>query len=201
MARDGKTSMAVNLATTFVATDKKVLLIDANFRQPNLHSLFPKVAAEDSAARFDFGLSSVLMNQCSPAEAVRPSGIEGLDIIDCGPLPANPSELLSSSRMEDLLAKQRTNYDYIIVDGPPVLLVSDAKVLAGLVDATLLVFNAAATSRGAAQRTIRELTQVNARIIGCVLFAARAIKGGYFHEQLKSYRKYQKKARLAGSIA
>jgi succinoglycan biosynthesis transport protein ExoP len=201
MARDGKTSVAVNLATTFVATDKKVLLIDANFRQPNLHSLFPKVETEGSAERFDFGLSSVLMHQCSPAEAARPSGIEGLDIIDCGPLPANPSELLSSPRMEDLLARHRTNYDYIIIDGPPVLLVSDAKVLAGLVDATLIVFNAAATSRGAAQRTIRELTQVNARIVGCVLFAARAIKGGYFHEQLKSYRKYQKKIRLASSTA
>ncbi|OHB61675.1 MAG: hypothetical protein A2168_01135, partial [Planctomycetes bacterium RBG_13_50_24] len=201
MARDGKTSMAVNLATTFVATDKKVLLIDANFRQPNLHSLFPKVEAKESAERFDFGLSSVLMRQCTPAEAVRPSGIEGLDIIECGPLPANPAELLGSMRMEELLAKQRKNYDYIIIDGPPVLLVSDAKVLAGLVDATLLVFNAAATSRGAAQRTIRELKDVNARIVGCVLFAARAIKGGYFNEQFKSYRKYQKKARLASSTA
>lgn len=200
-ARDGKTSMAVNLAVTFVAADKKVLLIDANFRQPNLHSLFPRQQARDSAEHFDFGLSSVLMHQCTPAEAVRPSGIEGLDLIDCGPLPANPSELLSSPRMEDLLARQRTNYDYIIIDSPPVLLMSDAKVLAGIVDATLLVFNAAATSRGAAQRTIRELKQVNARIVGCVLFAARAIKGGYFHEQLKSYRKYQKKAQLAGSTA
>lgn len=201
MARDGKTSMAVNLATTFVATDKKVLLIDANFRQPNLHSLFPKEQAKDTSEHFDFGLSSVLMHQCTPAEAVRPSGIEGLDIIDCGPLPANPSELLGSARMEELLAQQRKEYDYIIIDGPPVLLVSDAKVLAGLVDATLLVFNAAATSRGAAQRTIRELKDVNARIVGCVLFAARAIKGGYFHEQFKSYRKYQKKAQLASSTA
>jgi capsular exopolysaccharide synthesis family protein len=200
-ARDGKTSMAVNLATTFVATDKKVLLIDANFRQPNLHSLFPKAETEGSEERFDFGLSSVLMHQCSPVEAVRPSGIEGLDIIECGPLPANPAELLSSMRMEELLTKQRVNYDYIIIDGPPVLLVSDAKVLAGLVDATLLVFNAAVTSRGAAQRTIRELKEVNARIVGCVLFAARSIKGGYFQEQFKSYRKYQKKARLASSTA
>ena len=201
MAQDGKTSMAVNLATTFVATDKKVLLIDANFRQPNLHSLFPKEQAKDSAEHFDFGLSSVLMHQCTPAEAVRPSGIEGLDLIECGPLPANPAELLGSARMEELLARQRKNYDYIIIDGPPVLLVSDAKVLAGLVDATLLVFNAAATSRGAAQRTIRELKDVNARIVGCVLFAARSIKGGYFQEQFKSYRKYQKKAQLASSTA
>jgi len=201
MARDGKTSMAVNLATTFVATDKKVLLIDANFRQPNLHLLFPKVEVTESAEHFDFGLSSVLMHQCTPAESVRPSGIEGLDIIECGPLPANPAELLGSTRMEEMLAMQRKNYDYVIIDGPPVLLVSDAKVLAGLVDATLLVFNAAATSRGAAQRTIRELKDVNARIVGCVLFAARAIKGGYFNEQFKSYRKYQKKARLASSTA
>jgi succinoglycan biosynthesis transport protein ExoP len=200
-ARDGKTSTAINLATTFVATDKKVLLIDANFRQPNLHLLFPKVQVKESAERFDFGLSSVLMHQCTPAEAVRPSGIEGLDIIECGPLPANPAELLGGTRMEELLAMQRKDYDYIIIDGPPVLLVSDAKVLAGLVDATLLVFNAAATSRGAAQRTIRELKDVNARIVGCVLFAARAIKGGYFQEQFKSYRKYQKKARLASSTA
>jgi succinoglycan biosynthesis transport protein ExoP len=200
-AREGKTSVAVNLATTFVTVGKKVLLIDANFRQPKLRALFPKEQSGDSAERFDFGLSSVLMHQCTATEAVRSSGIDGLDIIDCGPLPANPSELLSNRRMEDMLSRLRDNYDYIIIDGPPVLLVSDAKVLAGLVDATLLVYNAAETSRGAAQRTIREFKQVNARIIGCVLFAARAIKGGYFNEQFKSYRKYQKKARLAGSIA
>lgn len=200
-AREGKTSVAVNLATAFVTTGKKVLLIDANFRQPKLHALFPKEQVGDSAERFDFGLSSVLMHQCSATEAVRPSGVEGLDLIDCGPLPANPSELLSNRRMEDMLARLRDNYDYIIIDGPPVLLVSDAKVLAGLADATLLVYNADETSRGAAQRTIREFKQVNARIIGCVLFAARAMKGGYFNEQFKSYRKYQKKARLAGSIA
>jgi capsular exopolysaccharide synthesis family protein len=156
-AGDGRTSVAVNLATTFVATDKKVLLIDANFRRPNLQKLFPKVEANDpKAENFDFGLSSVLMNQCGPKEAVRSSGIGGLDVIYCGPLPAHPAELLSSPRMEELLREQRKDYDHIIVDGPPVLLVSDAKVLAGFVDATILVFNAAATSRGAAQRTIRE---------------------------------------------
>jgi Mrp family chromosome partitioning ATPase len=125
----------------------------------------------------------------------------GLDIIDCGPLPANPAELLGSLRMEELLREHRGNYDHVIIDGPPVLLVSDAKVLAGLVDATILVLNAAATSRGAAQRTIRELREVNAKIVGCVLFAARAIKGGYFNEQFKSYRRYQKKAQLAAGTA
>ncbi len=201
MTGDGKTSVAANLAATFVASDKKVLLIDANFRKPNLHTLFPREETGDSAEGFDFGLSSVLTHQCSSGEAVRSSGIEGLGIIDCGPAPANPAELLGSDRMKSLLAEQRRNYDYIIIDGPPSLLVSDAKVLAGLVDATVLVFNATATSRGAAQRTVRELEEVDATIIGCVLFAARSMKGGYFQEQFKSYRRYHKEARLAGSAA
>ncbi|TKJ37432.1 MAG: hypothetical protein CEE38_07990 [Planctomycetes bacterium B3_Pla] len=201
MTGDGKTSVAANLAATFVATDKKVLLIDANFRKPNLHTLFPKAQIDDSTDRFDFGLSSVLTHQCASGEAARSSGIEGLSIIDCGPPPTNPAELLGSDRMKTLLAEQSKNYDYIIIDGPPVLLVSDAKVLARLVDATVLVINAAETSRGAAQRTIRELKEVNAKIVGCVLFAARSIKGGYFQEQFSSYRKYQKKAKLATGIA
>lgn len=197
MAGDGTTSVAVNLATSFVAADKKVLLIDANFRQPNLHTVFPKIQTSNASERFDFGLSSILTHQCAAREAIRSSGVEGLDIIDCGPIPANPAELLGTLRMEELLREQRRNYDCVIIDGPPILLVSDAKVLAGLVDATILVFNAAATSRGAAQRTIRELKEVNASVVGCILFAARAIKGGYFHEQFKSYRRYQKKAQLA----
>ena len=201
MPGDGKTSTAVNLATTFVATGKKVLLIDSNFRKPNLNMLFPKLQSNNmGTGGYDLGLSSVLMNQCASKEAIRSSEIEDLDIIDCGPVPANPAELLSNSRMEELLQEQRKKYDHIIIDGPPVLLVSDAAVLAGLVDATLLVFNAAATSRGAAQRTIRELNKVNANIVGCVLFAARTIKGGYFREQFNSFRKYQK-AQLARNKA
>jgi Mrp family chromosome partitioning ATPase len=94
--------------------------------------------------------------------------------------------------MEQLIKDRRKNYDYIIVDGPPVLLVSDAKVLAKIVDGTVLVVNAGTTRRGAAQRTIRELQAIDAKIVGCVLFAARALKGGYFHEQFRSYQKYQK---------
>ncbi|MDH4238369.1 MAG: polysaccharide biosynthesis tyrosine autokinase [Phycisphaerae bacterium] len=190
---DGKTSVAVNLAATFIAENKKVLLIDANFRRPRLHTIFPKQAAQDEQVRqSEFGLSSLLMGLCSYEDAKRSDVIEGLDIIDSGPLPFNPSELLGSYRMEQLIKDRRKNYDYIIVDGPPVLLVSDAKVLAKIVDGTVLVLNAAATRRGAAQRTIRELQAVDAKIVGCVLFAAKVLKGGYFREQFRSYQEYQK---------
>jgi len=199
-AGDGKTSVAVNLAAAFVAENKKVLLIDANFRRPGLQTIFPKPAAQDEQVRqSEFGLSSLLMGLCSYEDAKRSDVIEGLDIIDSGPLPSNPAELLGSYRMEQLIKDRRKNYDYIIVDSPPVLLVSDAKVLAKIVDGTVLVFNAAATRRGAAQRTIRELQAVDARIVGCVLFAVKALKGGYFHEQFRSYQEYQK-LQLARSI-
>jgi len=197
-AAEGKTSVAVNLATTFVVQNKKVLLIDANFRQPTLKRIFPRTAANDSeAAGFDFGLSSVLTNQCGYQDVVRHTGIDGFDIIDSGPLPSNPTELLASPRMEWLLKEHRKNYDHIVIDSAPVLLVSDAKVLAKIVEATVLVFNAAATRRGAARRTIGELREVDANVAGCVLFAAKALKGGYFHERYKSYQEYLK-PQLAG---
>jgi len=190
-AGDGKTSVAVNLATTFVAENKKVLLIDANFRRPTVQTIFPKPEAGHEEAEH-FGLSSLLMGQCGYQDVIRPSGIEGLSLIDSGSLPFNPTELLSSTLMEELIKEQRKSYDYVIIDGPPVLVVSDAKVLARFVDGTVLVFNAGATRRGAAQRTIRELKEVNATIVGCVLLAVKAMKGGYFREQFKSYREYQK---------
>ena len=201
---DGKTSVAVNLATAFVAENKKVLLIDANFRQPTTEKLFPKSDAgrlDDEGLSVGFGLSSVLVGQCSAQQAIRSSGIEGLDIIDAGLLPPNPAELLGSVRMEEMLKQQRNNYDYIVLDSPPVLLISDAKVLAKRVDATVVVLNAAATHRGAAQRTIRELEDVDANVIGCVLLGAPALKGGYFQEQSKSYRRYQEKMQFAGTPA
>jgi len=193
MPGDGKTSVAVNLAETFIAEDKKVLLVDANFWRPSLHTIFPKTGAEDETLDSSiFGLSTLLRGLCSYEDVIRPSGIEGLDVINAGQLPPNPAELLGGPQMDRLIKQQRERYDYLIVDGPPVLLVSEAKPLARFVDATVLVFNAGATRRGAALRTIRELREVNATIIGCVLFAVKAMKGGYFHEQFRSYREYQK---------
>ncbi|MFZ0034692.1 MAG: polysaccharide biosynthesis tyrosine autokinase [Sedimentisphaerales bacterium] len=196
-AGDGKTSVAVNLATTFVAENKKVLLVDANFWQPALYTIFPKEAIE--AKQTEFGLSTLLVGRCGYQEVIRPSGIEGLSVIDSGPLPSNPAELLGGAQMKQLLEQQRENYDYIIVDGPPVLLVSVTRILAKLADGTVLVFNAAATRRGAAHRTILELGGVDAAVIGCVLFGVKIMKGGYFQEQFKSYQEYQK-LQLARSI-
>jgi capsular exopolysaccharide synthesis family protein len=200
MPGDGTTSVSVNLAATLVAENKKVLLIDANFRCPSLQKIFPKAESGGAeAGRGDLGLSTLLTGLCSYEDAKRSNIVEGLDIIDSGPLPSNPAELLGSPQMQQLIKDRRNSHDYVIIDGPPVLLVSDAKVLAKFVDGTALVFNAGATRRGAAQRTIQELGAVNATITGCVLFAVRAMKGGYFQEQFRSYQRYQK-LQLAHSV-
>jgi capsular exopolysaccharide synthesis family protein len=201
-AADGKTTVATNLAITFVAKNEKVLLIDANFRRPGLQKILPCAPAGDSEIKsLNFGLSNFLMGQCG-YEVIRPNSIEGLDIIASGPMPSNPAELLAGPRMQELVNEQREVYDYIIIDSPPILLVSDAKVLSKIADATILVLNAATTSRGSAQRALYELRAISANVVGCVLFAVKAMKGGYFREQFKSYRKYQKKLQLAnaGSI-
>ena len=190
-AGDGKTTVAVNLSATFVAEDKKVLFIDTNFRRPSTATLFPRTEADGSVAEHvDFGLSNYLMGQCEYDQVVRSSGIEGFDIIDSGPLPSNPAEILGGQNMTELLEKSRRLYDCIVIDGPP-LLISDAKIIASQADGNIIVFNAAATRRGAAQRTLRELRDINANLIGAVLVGVRSIKGGYFQEVYRSYQAYQ----------
>jgi len=192
MAGDGTSTVAANLAATLVAENKKVLLIDGNFRRPGLHRVFPKTRAEIAEIeQSEFGLSSLLMGLCSYQDACRGDVIEGLDVIESGPLPSNPVELLGSYQMQQLIDNCRKSHDYVIIDTSPMLLVSDSKILTRLVDGTLLILNAGATRRGVAQRCIRELKDVNAPIVGCVLVAVRAMKGGYFREQFKSYQRYQ----------
>ena len=171
-----------------IAEDKKVLLIDTNFRRPASKTIFPNTATADQS---NFGLSNLLNGQCNINDAIRSSGIENLDVIDTGIMPARPAELLGA-KMRSLLDEVRKNYDHIILDGPPALLVTDAKLLATMVDVTILVLSAANTKRGTALRTLRELREINGKITGCVLFGVKALKGGYFHETFQSYREYQK---------
>jgi capsular exopolysaccharide synthesis family protein len=190
-AGDGKTSVATNLASTFLAENRRILLIDANFRRPALAHLFPRTGETGAVAEHpDYGLSNYLMGQCTDiSQIIRPSGIAGLDIIDSGPLPSNPAELLDSPRMKELLEQCKTHYDYVLIDGPA-MLVSDAKSLSAAADGTLVVFKASATHRGAAMRILRELQSIRANIVGTVLMGVRSLKGGYFQEIYRSYLDY-----------
>lgn len=191
-AGDGKTTVAVNLALTLLAEGKKMLLIDANFRRPMTTRLFAR--SDESGTRTvggDFGLSNYLMGQCTEVtQIIRPSGVEGLSIIDSGPLPANPADLLSGDRMKNVIDHCKQRFDFIIIDGPA-MLVSDAKIIASQADGVLVIFNAATTHRGAAQRILRELREVNAIPVGAVLMGVRSHRGGYFKEIYRMYQQYQ----------
>jgi polysaccharide biosynthesis transport protein len=179
----GKTTTAVNLGITFASEGKRVLLVDANFRRSALNRLFPAVGPPR-------GLSNVLVGQASAADVIRNTGIEGLDVMDAGPAPPNPAVLLSSERMQKLLESQRSYYDHVLIDGPPALLLTDARILAGLVDGTIMVIHAGKTSRGIVSRMLRELKTDKVRILGVLLNVVRPQKGGYFRQSYRSYYDY-----------
>ena len=181
-AGGGATTSTVNLGITLARDSKRVLLIDANFHRPGLYKSFP--------ADNEQGLSSILVGQMKANEAIRSGKIPGLDVINCGVKPPNPGELLSSAAMQTLLDELKKSYDYILIDAPPSLVVSDTRTLAGLVDGVVLVFYAGETSRGVALRMVRELRSANIRILGILLNAVQARKGGYYRESFESYYDY-----------
>lgn len=190
-AEDGTTSTAANLAIGLAANGKRVLIVDANFRHPQCHTIFPRIKANGNGiGQSKYGLSNVLMSQCKIRQAIRATGVQGLDVMESGLLPTNPTDLLATPKMKALLEELAKAYQHVILDSPPVLLVSDAKVLAQVAEATLVVFDAAHTKRGAAQRTLDEVRAVRGNVLGCVLFGVRAIQGGYYRRQYKSYRRY-----------
>jgi capsular exopolysaccharide synthesis family protein len=189
---EGKTTIAANLAIAIGQSGRRVLLVDANFHRPMLHQLFPKANRE--------GLSNILIGRGKLEELVSPTDLPNLDVLTCGPIPPNPTELLTSKYMVDLVSLAADRYDQVIFDGPPVLLVSDALVLAGTLDGVILVCRAKASSRGVVQRARDQLERVNGRIFGAVLNAARVSRGGYFREQIRTYYDYQPEEVLTGGM-
>lgn len=146
---EGKTFCAVNLATVLALSGKKVLLLDADMRRPNV------VKAMDLPD--GPGLSTWLIGEATVGDIVKPSDVPGLDVIGAGPIPPNPGELAESQRMGELLTLMRGQYDHIIIDASPIGLVSEFVVLMGHLDVTLYVVRERLTRRSAL-RAINELT-------------------------------------------
>lgn len=158
---EGKTITTANLAVTFAEEGKKVLLMDADFRKPRVHELFRK--------RNFLGLTSVLYKQKPLMEAINKTRISNLHVLTSGPITPNPSELLSSKKMKELLSEVRNQFDLIIIDTPPVLLVTDAQILAGQCDGVILVVSHGKTKKQEAEKAKALLLNTKARILGAVL--------------------------------
>lgn len=181
-AADGKTTVAINLAVTLARSNQKVLLIDCNFRRPSLRATF-------SLNKTD-GLSNILIGQAQLADVTCPTDNPNLFVVPAGRMPPNPAEVLGSTFMRDLLAEALKKYDRVIIDGPPVLLMSDALIIAAQVDAVILVARAVQNSKGALRRAREQLDRINARVVGCVLNGVQARPGGYFKRQYREYYDY-----------
>ena len=158
---DGKTTSVSNLAITIAQSGKKVLLIDADFRKPRIHRFF--------GLSNDVGFSNVVRGEAEIPDAVQESSISNLAIITCGPKPDNPSELLTSSEFQQSLDVFREEYDFILIDTPPLLVVSDPSVVAAQADGVLLTLRIDKRVGPNARRAVELLNSVDANLLGVVI--------------------------------
>jgi tyrosine-protein kinase Etk/Wzc len=159
--REGKSTTSSNLAVAFAQSGQKCLLVDADLRRPVVHNLF-SIEREPGLAEAVAGL--VPLDEC-----IRKIPVENLDILPCGFIPHNPSELLGSSRMKGVLEELYRRYEIIIIDSPPVAVVTDALIMAPEVDGTLMVIGAKLGNRRVVQTAFTKLGRSSASVLGAVL--------------------------------
>ena len=179
---DGKSTLAANLAISIAQAGKKVILIDCDFRKPRVHTLF-------SIPKPELGLATVTDGAAELSTAIRRSPVEGLDLLPCGPRPTNPAELLSGAKFQEVLAALRKSYDFVIVDTPPLLAVSDPRVVAQRADGVLMVFKITKKARAQAERAREQLADMGANLLGVIVNGAgtRDEQYGYGYKYQYAY--------------
>ena len=187
MVSEGKSLTAVNLAYSMSQLGKRVLLIDCDLRRPSISEKIPVKATP--------GLSDYLSGQVRGDNLVQPCGLKddicAFHVISAGSIPPNPMELLSSNKMERMLETLRENYDYIILDLPPVGEVGDALVTAKMTDGVLMVVRQGYCNRLALADTIRQFEFVESRILGIVINRTDDEANGYSRKYYKKYGYYK----------
>jgi capsular exopolysaccharide synthesis family protein len=170
---EGKTTTALTLARNFAQLGRRVLLIDADLRNPALH----RILGGDNA----IGLSNFLAGGIKPAAAIKPTKTLRLTFISSGPLPPNPAELLAGPKMLSLLSLASAKFDQVIIDGPPVMGLADSPILSNLSSGTLLVIEGGLTRIGTAKEALKRLLGARAHVVGAIItkFDARAAGSGY----------------------
>jgi len=179
VAGEGKSTTAANLAVVMAQSGRKVLLIDADLRRPALQRYFVR--------RESRGLIRVLKDGVKLEEAVQVSEVENLDLLLCHGIPNNPSELLGSDRMQNLINEMKTLYDTIIIDSPVIISVPDAVILAARAEAVVMVHCPKATDRDMVRFAREKLDEVNANILGLVMNRVDVKKGGYMYSNYMYY--------------
>jgi len=161
LASEGKSTTVTNLAIVTAQAGHSVILVDCDLRRPCLHKIF-KVPN-------DYGFTNCIINEIEPERAVHSAITHNLQVLTSGPIPPNPAEVLNSQRTRNMWACLGNRYDYVFIDSPPLLAVTDAAIIAAQVDASLLVVDSGKTRRDTATQAKDVLLKANARIVGVVL--------------------------------
>lgn len=183
---EGKSTTAVNLSYVLAESGNKVLLIDGDLRIPSI----AKKMGLDSTP----GLTDLLMGKEVPSDKFKSDLLDNWYIVPSGDLPPNPSELLGSRRMETFLNAMTDKFDYIIIDLPPVNIVSDAMAISKLTAGMIVVIREDYSEKKELEKCFRQLKLSGAKVLGCVMNGSKAGKGSY-----GKYRKYYKYYRYYSS--
>jgi capsular exopolysaccharide synthesis family protein len=179
---EGKSTVLANLAVAIAQSGKTVLVLDADLRRPSQHRLFG--IANDS------GLTNLLVGEATLGQVAMKIDAGGLSVVTSGPVPPNPSELLESPRMQSLVAVARDSFEYVLLDSPPVLPITDAAILSSQVDGVVMVLRAGQTRVDHAREAQQTLEKARGKLIGAVLNLVR-----YEGDSYRYYYYYGKEKR------
>jgi polysaccharide biosynthesis transport protein len=178
--QEGKTTTAINLGVTMAEAGGRVLIVDTDMRRPRLHRSF--------GVPNQVGISSLIVAKATLEEAIKRTDVPNLDVLTCGPVPPNPSELLHTDRFKTVLADCAKRYDRIILDSPPTSAVTDPAVLGNLADGVVLVIKAGETTRDSGMHARRQLVSAKARLLGVIVNAIDFSNPAYGYDYY--YRNY-----------
>ncbi len=170
---EGKTTVTSNLGVVMAQSNRKVLIIDCDLRRPKVHKVF--------GLNHSVGVTNLLIDDADPVTLAQATTIQGLYVLASGPIPPNPAELVGSHRMQVLLSRAVENYDFVLVDSPPVNMVTDPVLLSSMVDGVLMVVKSAGTRIDHAREALEKLKKVEAKMVGVVLNNVDTTAGYYYY--------------------
>ncbi|HEY7474732.1 MAG TPA: polysaccharide biosynthesis tyrosine autokinase [Vicinamibacterales bacterium] len=185
---EGKTLVSSSLAITLAQAGQKTLVIDADMRRPRMHEALGRPQEP--------GLSNVLVGDTKLSEASRATAVPNLTLLPAGHIPPNPAELLASKKYGELLAQLRTMYDWVVIDAPPVMPVTDAALVGHTANGVLFVVGSEMTPHQSAAAAIEQLKGANAKLVGCVLNRVNIVRHSYYYSPYyrKEYGKYYQRS-------
>jgi protein-tyrosine kinase len=190
--RDGKSAVISNLAVVLAQADKKVILVDCDLRKPVQHRIFNLSNLK--------GLTNYLLDQVSWEEAVQSGPLPNLKVLTSGPIPPNPAEILGSSRTKNFWISLREEFDYILIDSPPVLAVTDSVILSGQVDGVILVLRPGTTRNNIAVQAKEQFVMAGARLLGVVFNQVRINSPDYQYAYYYYYGQSDSTKALMGNV-